>query len=78
MSAVRIAVRAIALGKCAMAAIHVKEKFFMHRKEKFVRFMIVLETVNVCKTVGNVEKYLVRSGLIPETRSFQMKNSMKM
>lgn len=53
-------------------------KCFMHRKEKLVRFMTVLETVNVCKTVENVVMCLVRYGLIPETRSFQMKNLVKM
>ena len=40
--------------------------------------MTVLETVNVCKTVENVEMFRVRYGLIPETQSFQMKNLMKM
>ena len=78
MSAVRIVVCVIALAKCVMAAIRVKEKCFMHRKEKLVRFMTVLETVNVCKTVENVEMCLVRYGLIPETLNFQMKNLVKM
>ena len=45
---------------------------------KLVRFMTVLETVNVCKTVENVVMCLVRYGLIPEIRSFQMKNLVKM
>ena len=78
MSAVRIVVRVIALEKCVMVVIRVREKCFMHRKEKLVRFMTVLETVNVCKTVENVVMCLVRYGLIPETRSFQMKNLVKM
>ena len=55
-----------------------REKCFMHRKEKLVRFMTVLEIVNVCKTVENVEMCLVRYGLIPEIRSFRMKNLRKM
>lgn len=37
-----------------------------------------VKTVNVCKTVENVVMCLVRYGLIPETRSFQMKNLVKM
>lgn len=78
MFVARIAVRVIVLGKCAMAVIHVREKCFMHRKEKLVRFMTVLEIINVCKTVENVEMCLVRYGLIPEIRNFQMKNLMKM
>lgn len=78
MSVARIVVCVIVLEKCAMAVIHVREKFFMHRKEKLVRFMIVLEIINVCKTVANVAKYLARYGLIPETQSFRMKNLMKM
>ena len=61
-----------------LLVIRVREKCFMHRKEKLVRFMTVLETVNVCKTVENVEMFRVRYGLIPETQSFQMKNLMKM
>lgn len=36
-----IAVRVIVLIKCVMAAVHAKVKFFMHRKEKPVQFMIV-------------------------------------
>ena len=78
MSAVRIAVRVIVLEKCATAVIHAKEKCFMHRKEKLVRFMTVLEIINVCKIVENVVKCLVRYGLIPEIRNSQMKNLMKM
>lgn len=66
MSVVRIVACAIVLVKCVMAAIRVREKCFMHRKEKFVRFMTVLETVNVCKTVENVVMCLVRYGLIPD------------
>ena len=78
MSVVRIVVCAIVLAKCVMVAIRVREKCFMHRKEKLVQFMIVLEIINVCKTVANVAKYLARYGLIPETQSFRMKNLMKM
>ena len=78
MSAERIVVSVIALAKCVMVAIRVREKCFMHRKEKLVRFMTVLETVNVCKTEEKGEMCLVRYGLIPETRSFQMKNLVKM
>ena len=78
MSVVWIVVCVIVSVKCVMAAIRVREKCFMHRKEKLVRFMTVLETVNVCKTVENVEMCLVRYGLIPETLNFQMKNLVKM
>ncbi len=78
MFAVQIVRCAIALAKCVMGATLAKEKFFMHRKEKPVRFMIVSKTINVCKIVGNAEKYLARYGLIPETRCFQMKNLTKM
>ena len=78
MSVVRIVVCAIVLAKCVMVAIRVREKCFMPRKEKLVQFMIVLEIINVCKTVANVAKYLARYGLIPETQSFRMKNLMKM
>ena len=78
MSAVRIVVRVIALAKCVMVAIRVREKCFMHRKEKLVQFMTVLEIISVCKIVVNVVKCLVRYGLIPEIRSFQMKNLTKM
>ena len=78
MSVARIVVRVIALKKCVMIVIREREKYFIHWKEKLVRFMTVLETVNVCKTVENVEMCLVRYGLIPETRSFQMKNLVKM
>ena len=74
---VRIVVRVIVLARCAMAAIPVREKFFMHQKGKFVRFMTVSEIISVCKIVVNVAKCLVRYGLIPEIRSFQMKNLMK-
>ena len=77
MSVVRIVVRVIVLARCVMAVFHVREKFFMHQKEKLVRFMTVLEIINVCKTVENVVTCLVRYGLIPEIRSFQMKNLMK-
>lgn len=73
----RIVERVIVLVRCAMAVIPVREKFFMHRKEKLVRFMTVLEIISVCKIVVNVAKCLVRYGLIPEIRSFQMKNLMK-
>ena len=48
MSVVWIVVCVIVSVKCVMAAIRVREKCFMHRKEKLVRFMTVLETVNVC------------------------------
>ena len=78
MSVVWIVVCVIVSLKCVMAAIRVREKCFMHRKEKLVRFMTVLETVNVCKTVENVVMCLVRYGLIPETLNFQMKNLVKM
>ena len=78
MSVVWIVVCVIVSVKCVMAAIRVREKCFMHRKEKLVRFMTVLETVNVCKTVENVVMCLVRYGLIPETLYFQMKNLVKM
>lgn len=78
MSVARIVVCVIVLEKCVMDVIPVREKCFMHRKEKLVRFMIVLETVNVCKTVENVVKYLVKYGSVLETRSFQMKNLTKM
>ena len=37
----------------------------------------LLEIISVCKIVVNVVKCLVRYGLIPEIRSFQMKNLMK-
>lgn len=78
MSVVWIVVCVIVSVKCVMAAIRVREKCFMHQKEKLVRFMTVLETVNVCKTVENVVMCLVRYGLIPETLNFQMKNLVKM
>ena len=78
MSEERIVVSVIALAKCVMVAIRVREKCFMHRKEKLVRFMTVLETVNVCKTVENVVMCLVRYGLIPETLYFETKNLGKM
>ena len=64
-------------GKMCNGCIPVREKFFMHRKGKLVRFMTVLEIISVCKIVVNVAKCLVRYGLIPEIRSFQMKNLMK-
>lgn len=73
----RIVERVIVLVRCAMAVIPVREKFFMHQKEKLVRFMTVSEIISVCKIVENVVKCLVRNGLIPEIRSFQMKNLMK-
>ena len=66
------------LEKCVMDAIHVREKFFMQRKEKPARFMIASETKEVCKTVGNVVKFLARYGLTPEIPGFQMRNSIKM
>ncbi len=69
---------AIALAKCVTGATPVKEKYFTHQKEKPVRFMIVSKTKNVCKIVGNAEKYLARYGLIPEIQSFQTMNLMKM
>lgn len=78
MSVVRIAVRVIVLEKCVMAVILVREKCFMHQKDTSVLFMTVLETVKVCKIVENAVKYLVRYGLIPETRNFLMKNLTKM
>lgn len=78
MFVAQIVVRVIVLGKCVMDVIRVREKCSMHRKEKLVRFMTVLETVKVCKTVENVVKYLVRYGLTPKIRSFQMKNLMNM
>ena len=62
MSVVRIVVCAIVLAKCVMDAIRVREKCFMHRKERLVRFMTVLETVNVCKTVENVRSEERRVG----------------
>ena len=77
MSVARIVVRVIVLARCAMAVIPVREKFFMHRKEKLVRFMTVSEIISVCRIVENVGKYLVSSGLIPETQSFLMKNLKK-
>lgn len=77
MSVARIVVRIIVWERCAMVVIPVREKCFMHLKEKLVQFMIVLEIISVCKIVENVVKYLVRYGLIPEIRSFQMKNLMK-
>lgn len=77
MSVARIVVRVIVLTRCAMAVIPVREKFFMPQKGKLVRFMTVLEIISVCKIVVNVVKCLVRYGLIPEIRSFQMKNLMK-
>ena len=69
--------RVIALKKCVMIAIREREKYFIHWKEKLVRFMTVSEIISVCKIVVNVAKCLVRYGLIPEIRSFQMKNLMK-
>ena len=54
MSVARIVVRVIALKKCVMIAIRVREKYFIHWKEKLVRFMTVSEIISVCKIVVNV------------------------
>ena len=46
--------RVIALKKCVMIAIREREKYFIHWKEKLVRFMTVSEIISVCKIVVNV------------------------
>ena len=56
MFVVRTVVHVIALAKCVMGAMHVKERFFMHRKEKLVPFMIVLKIVNVSGIAGTEAK----------------------
>lgn len=54
MPAERIVLRVIALKKCVMIAIREREKYFIHWKEKLVRFMTVSEIISVCKIVVNV------------------------
>ena len=46
--------RVIALKKCVMIVIREREKYFIHWKEKLVRFMTVSEIISVCKIVVNV------------------------